>query len=142
MLENSGNSSRGFFSIDDFVTSFLLTEEQLRADLIESVSTVRQEQQRLNEQIVKLRSAQQREQLNSAGIMTDASVLVTVIGARELIPWGIDGSSNPYAVVSVGSHSESTEVVFGTLDPQWQQCLHFPVASHADLIHIAIYDKG
>ena len=57
MLENSGNSSRGSFSIDDFVTSFLLTEEQLRADLIESVSTVRQVQQRLNEQIVKLRSA-------------------------------------------------------------------------------------
>ena len=93
----------------------------MRTELVDTVSSIRQTRRRLQEKINKLKRAQEKEELTAEGIMRDARVLVTVISARELIPWGIDGTSNPYAMVTVGGHSETTEVVQRTLEPQWQQ---------------------
>ena len=89
----------------------------MRTELIDTVATIRQTRHRLEEKKLKLKRAQEKEELTPEGIMRDARVLVTVISARELMPWGIDGTSNPYAVVTVGGHSENTEVIQRTLEP-------------------------
>ena len=72
---------------------------------------------------------------------SSAILLVYISKCENLIPSDSNGLSDPYVVVTLGSHSEKTWMAQGTLDPEFKQRFQMRVSdAKRDVLHLQVFD--
>lgn len=91
--------------------------------------------------MLRLKEQRLRERLNGYGIDIDAAVSVRVVEARNLIPMDMNGKSDPYVVLTMGSQTHKTNFITGELNPVWNEVFTFDVESGNEIIQCEVFDK-
>ena len=70
---------------------------------------------------------------------------VDVFSAKDLMAADFGGTSDPFAIVKVGKHSFTTEIIDKTLNPLWNAQFSIPIYDPKSHIHenvfVSVYDK-
>lgn len=91
----------GRVTLEEFVTKYLETRSRLSERLNEVYKKIADHKRQRDEMEVKLKQVQGTEQLNEYGIMHGSILTVHVVEARDLKPMDMDGTSDPYVVLSI-----------------------------------------
>lgn len=66
---------------------------------------------------------------------------MTIHEARDLIPQDIDGTSDPYAILSVERHRDETRVIADSINPVWNEKFQYEIADPNAVLRIVVMDK-
>ena len=73
--------------------------------------------------------------------MLGSRLTVCLKRAKDLIPKGIEGNCDPYAIIEFGSERRETRVKHNTLNPEWNEQFDFEVSNPRTLLKITIMDR-
>jgi len=91
---------------------------------------------------VKLTEQKQKERVNAYGLDLDAILTVRVVEARDLMPMDLNGKSDPYVVLKLGSmQTQRTNYVNSELNPVWNEVFTFDVDTGKELLELSVFDK-
>jgi Ca2+-dependent lipid-binding protein len=73
--------------------------------------------------------------------MTKPTLKVTLLNATDLIPMDWNGSSDPFAVLEVGTQQFTSKKVGHSLNPTWNESFEFEVCDPSrDVLTVRLYD--
>lgn len=108
-------------TIQEFVSSYILLEEKLKLKKIKLTKLLDEINDSLQQSEVKLKKYD-KEVLNFNGLIKDASIMITIMEARDLRPMDFNGKSDPYCIISLnGKHKQTTSYKPNTLNPVWNE---------------------
>ena len=67
-------------------------------------------------------------------------IFVDVVSATDLLAMDKSGFSDPYITCKAGSHEATTTVKRQTLNPEWNECLEFPIDENPDTLFVECFD--
>ena len=68
------------------------------------------------------------------------NVLVTVVRAENLLAKDRGGTSDPFAVLILGRQIKKTNVIYKTLNPEWNETFEFQFNSQESNLNVVVYD--
>ncbi|XP_036365508.1 intersectin-1 isoform X5 [Octopus sinensis] len=69
-------------------------------------------------------------------------LLVVILEGINLVACDLNGKSDPYCEVSMGSQEHRTKVINGTLNPKWNDSMQFVIRDvHQDVLCISVFDR-
>lgn len=91
--------------------------------------------------IDKLKEHKLNERVNGYGLDIDASLSVSVVEARELMPMDYTGKSDPYVILKLGNTQQvKTNYIAQNLNPVWNEKFNFDVETGKEVLEIRAYD--
>ena len=68
-------------------------------------------------------------------------LLVLIYRAEGLLPADINGKSDPFCLVTIGSNTLRTNTQYKTLDPSWNKCFQFDIKDICDCVELEVCDE-
>jgi hypothetical protein len=131
----------GRVTLEEFVTKYLDTRQKLSERLNEVYKKIADHKRQRDEMATKLKQVQGTEQLNEYGIMHGSILTVHVVEARDLKPMDMDGTSDPYVILSIEDQRIETNYKKSTLSPVWNESFTFDIMQGRDQLKIVVMDK-
>ena len=107
------------------VNKYLRMQISLRERLDDCYKKVTEHKRQMDEMIEK-RSKYQNERLVN-GIMENSVLTVHVVEARNLLPMDMEGTSDPYVIMTIEGQRIQTSVKSSDLNPVWNESFTFDI---------------
>ncbi|MEQ2284326.1 hypothetical protein AMECASPLE_020430, partial [Ameca splendens] len=65
---------------------------------------------------------------------------IKVIKATDLIAADLNGKSDPFCVLELGNDRLQTQIIYKTLNPEWNQVFTLPVKDIHDVLMVSVFD--
>ena len=121
------------------VNKYLRMQISLRERLDDCYKKVTEHKRQMDEMIEK-RSKYQNERLVN-GIMENSVLTVHVVEARNLLPMDMEGTSDPYVIMTIEGQRIQTSVKSSDLNPVWNESFTFDIDTGREPLQIEVMDK-
>ena len=131
----------GSVTPEEFVQKYLETQQRLKDRLNEVYKKIADHKRQRDEMAYKLKQVQSSEQLNEHGIMRGSILTVHVVEARDLKAMDMNGTSDPYVILTIEDQRIETNFKKTTLNPVWNESFTFDISHGRHPLRVVVMDK-